>query len=109
MRMTALFVLAALFEIGGGYMVWLWLRQQRPVLLGVAGMAILALYGVIPTFQPAEHPFGRVYAAYGAVFIALAALWGWWIDGHRPDGRDVVGIGVCLAGATILMWPRSAP
>jgi small multidrug resistance family-3 protein len=101
--------LAALFEIGGGYLVWLWLLQQRPILVGVAGMAILALYGLIPTFQPVEHPFGRVYAAYGAVFIALSALWGWWIDGRRPDGLDAIGIAICLAGTTIMMWPRSAP
>lgn len=109
MRATGLFVLAGLFEIGGGYLVWLWLRQQRPVLVGLAGMAILALYGVIPTFQPVEHPFGRVYAAYGAVFIALSALWGWWVDGQRPDMRDAVGTVVCLVGAAIMMWPRSSP
>ena len=109
LRSAVLFVLAGLFEIGGGYLVWLWLRERRPLLLGLAGMIILALYGVLPTFQPAQHPFGRVYAAYGAVFIALSALWGWWIDGQRPDLRDAVGWAVCLAGAAILMWPRSAP
>ena len=109
MRSIVLFALAGLLEIGGGYLVWLWLRQQRPVAIGIAGMAILALYGVVPTYQPPEHPFGRVYAAYGAVFIALSALWGWWIDGQRPDGRDAVGTLVCLVGAAIMMWPRSAP
>ena len=109
MRSAAVFVVAALFEIGGGYLVWLWLRQRRSPLFGVAGMTLLALYGVVPTFQPAEHPFGRVYAAYGAVFIALSALWGWWVDGQRPDLRDAVGAAVCLAGAAIIMWPRATP
>ncbi len=109
MRVIGLFVLAGLFEVGGGYLVWLWLRQQRSWLVGVCGMSILALYGFVPTFQPAEHPFGRIYAAYGAVFIALSALWGWWVDGQRPDLRDAVGTAVCLAGAAILMWPRSGP
>ena len=109
MRSAVLFVVAGLFEIGGGYLVWLWLRQHRGLLVGVAGMVILAVYGVIPTFQPAEHPFGRVYAAYGAVFIALSAVWGWLVDGQRPDLRDALGTTVCLAGAAILMWPRSVP
>lgn len=108
MRSAALSVVAGLFEIGGGYLVWIWLRQHRSFLVGLAGMAILALYGVVPTFQPAEHPFGRIYAAYGAVFITLSGLWGWWADGQRPDLRDAVGMAVCLAGAAILLWPRSA-
>jgi len=109
MRIIGLFVLAGLFEIGGGYLVWLWLRQQRSWLVGLCGMIILALYGIVPTFQPAEHPFGRVYAAYGAVFIVASALWGWWVDGQRPELRDAIGSAVCLAGAAILMWPRSGP
>jgi small multidrug resistance family-3 protein len=105
-RAIALFVVAALLEIGGGYLVWIWLREQRSPLLGLTGLALLALYGVVPTAQSAEHPFGRVYAAYGAVFIALSALWGWWIDGRRPDLRDAIGSAVCLVGAAIAMWPR---
>lgn len=109
MRSSLLFFVAGLLEIGGGYLVWLWLRQQRSVFVGLAGMIILAIYGVVPTFQPPEHPFGRIYAAYGAIFIALSALWGWWIDGYRPDIRDAVGTAVCLAGAAIMMWPRSGP
>ena len=109
MRSIALFILAGLFEIGGGYLVWLWLPQQRSWLVGLCGMSVLALYGIVPTFQPAQHPFGRVYAAYGAVFIALSALWGWWVDGQRPDLRDAAGTAVCLAGAAILMWPRTGP
>jgi len=74
MRIIGLFVLAGLFEIGGGYLVWLWLRQQRSWLVGLCEMIILALYGIMPTFQPAAHPFGRVYAAYDAVFIVASTL-----------------------------------
>jgi small multidrug resistance family-3 protein len=96
MRIIVLFVLAGVLEIGGGYLVWMWLRQQRALGWGLAGFAVLALYGV-----------GRIYAAYGAVFIALSALWGWWIDGQRPDLRDVAGVVICLAGASIMMSPRS--
>jgi small multidrug resistance family-3 protein len=106
-RTIGLFFLAGLCEIGGGYLVWLWLREHRPPWVGIAGMVVLALYGIVPTFQPIEHPFGRVYAAYGAVFIVLAAVWGWAVDGRRLDVQDMVGIAVCLAGAMIVMWPRA--
>ena len=106
-RSIALFALAGVCEIGGGYLVWLWLRDRRSALLGVLGGTFLFLYGVLPTFQPAH--FGRVYAAYGGVFVALSLLWGWWIDGHRPDRPDVLGGLVCLVGVAIIMyWPRPA-
>jgi small multidrug resistance family-3 protein len=108
MRAIGLFILAGLFEIGGGYLVWLWLRQHRPFWLGLAGMIVLALYGFVPTLQQAEHPFGRVYAAYGAAFIALSVGWGWAIDGRRPDFRDALGTAICLLGAAVIMWPRPA-
>ena len=105
-RSAALFALAGLLEIGGGYLVWQWLRAGRPVLAGVAGAAMLALYGVAATYQPAD--FGRTYAAYGGVFIVLALLWGWAVDARRPDLPDVVGAAVCLLGAAVIMyWPRS--
>ncbi|MSP63709.1 MAG: YnfA family protein [Myxococcales bacterium] len=107
MRAIPLFLLAGLLEIGGGYLVWLWLRERRPWLLGIAGLAALALYGVVPVLQAREHPFGRVYAAYGAVFILLSALWGWAVDLRPPDARDCIGIAICLAGALVMMWPRA--
>ena len=106
MRSTALFILAGLFEIGGGYLVWLWIREQRSAWLGLIGFALLALYGVVPVFQPPEHPFGRVYAVYGAVFIILSVLWGWKIDQEIPDHRDWLGMSICLMGALIMIWPR---
>ena len=104
-RSIGLFVLAGLFEIGGGYLVWLWLRDGRSIVLGALGGLVLFLYGIVPTFQPAT--FGRVYAAYGGFFIVLALLWGWWIDGRRPDGWDVIGAGIALVGVLILFYaPR---
>ena len=106
MRALLLFVFAALLEIGGGYLVWIWLRSNRSAWLGVAGFAALALYGVVPVFQDGVLPFGRVYAAYGAVFIVLSLLWGWQIDQQRPDARDVIGALICVAGALVMMWPR---
>ncbi|MBI4463503.1 MAG: YnfA family protein [Acidobacteria bacterium] len=102
-----LFVLAGLCEIGGGYLVWLWLRNGKGFGVGVLGGAVLFLYGVVPTFQPAH--FGRVYAAYGGVFVILSLLWGWRIDGRKPDLYDLLGAGFCLLGVAIIMyWPRSS-
>lgn len=101
----ALFILAGLCEIGGGYLVWLWLRDSRSVALAAAGAALLIVYGVIPTLQPER--FGRVYAVYGAVFIAMSMLWGWAFDRDIPDRWDWLGGALCIAGAGIMMYaPR---
>ena len=106
-RSLALFLLAGLCEIGGGYLVWLWLRERRGILLGALGGLVLFLYGVLPTLQPAH--FGRVYAAYGGVFVVLSLLWGWWVDGVRPDRADAVGATICMVGVAVIMyWPRGA-
>jgi len=100
------FVLAGLFEIGGGYLIWLWIREGKPVLYALIGAVILVLYGVVPTLQPAN--FGRVYAAYGGVFIVLAIIWGWRVDKITPDRFDIIGGVVALVGVCIIMyWPRS--
>ena len=99
------FIAAGLCEIGGGYLIWLWLREGGSGWLALAGAAILFLYGVIPTLQPAH--FGRVYAAYGGIFIVLSILWGWKIDHVRPDRFDLIGGTIALAGVLIIMyWPR---
>jgi small multidrug resistance family-3 protein len=69
------------------------------------GAIVLNLYGVIPTLQPAN--FGRVYAAYGGVFIVLSILWGWKIDGINPDSFDIIGGLIALLGVAVIMyWPR---
>lgn len=101
-----LFFLAGLCEIGGGYLVWLWLREHRPLSVGLLGALVLIIYGVIPTFQQAS--FARTYAAYGGVFIILSLLWGWALDGQRPDRPEIVGGAICLVGVGIIMyWPRT--
>src|SRR5258706_13025499 len=98
----ALFVLAGLCEIGGRYLVWLWLREGRSALLGVLGAVILAAYGVVPTLQAA--PFGRVYAAYGGGFIVLSLVWGWALAGDAPDRFDLIGALGCLARVALVTW-----
>ena len=105
LRSIALFLSAGFLEIGGGYLVWLWLREGRGVLLGVLGGAILFAYGVVPTLQPA--PFGRAYAAYGGVFVVLSLAWGAVVARQTPDRFDVAGGLVCLAGVAVIMYaPR---
>lgn len=104
-KSLSLFILAGLFEIGGGYLVWLWLREGRSIWVGVAGAMILVLYGIVPTLQPAN--FGRVYAAYGGIFVVLSILWGWQIDKVNPDRFDLVGGLIALVGILVIMyWPR---
>jgi small multidrug resistance family-3 protein len=100
-----LFLLAGLAEIGGGYLVWLWWRDGRAWPVGLAGAVVLVLYGIIPTYQPAH--FGRVYAAYGGVFVVLSVLWGWAIDRVAPDRYDVIGALICVLGLAVIMYtPR---
>jgi len=103
----ALFIMAGLAEIGGGYLIWLWLRENRPFWFGLVGGVILVLYGIIPTLQKFPN-FGRVYAAYGGIFIIMAMLWGWGIDKKPPDSYDWIGAVICLIGVSIILWfPRS--
>jgi small multidrug resistance family-3 protein len=106
LRSVGYFLLAGLLEIGGGYLVWLSLREGRSAWLAVVGGLLLAAYGVVATLQPAN--FGRVYAAYGGVFIVLSLAWGWAVDGHRPDRWDYLGGALCVFGMALIMYgPRS--
>ena len=105
LRSVLLFVAAGVCEIGGGYLIWLWLRGGKSAWLILPAAAILLLYGVIPTFQNAE--FGRVYAAYGGVFVVLSVIWGWGIDGIRPDRYDLLGTLIVVAGVIVIFYsPR---
>ncbi len=104
-RSIPLFLLAGLCEIGGGYLVWLWLREGKPVWYGLLGGGILALYGVVATFQP--HDFARVYAAYGGVFIVMSLAWAMMLDGYIPDRYDIIGALIALLGVGIIYYaPR---
>jgi small multidrug resistance family-3 protein len=99
------FFLAGLCEIGGGYLVWLWLRESMSWIFGVLGGFVLFLYGVVPTFQPLH--FHRIYAAYGGVFIVMSILWGWLFEGIPPDRYDILGTVIAVAGVAIIFYmPR---
>jgi small multidrug resistance family-3 protein len=104
-RSIALFVAAALAEIGGAYLVWLGIKEDRGVLFVALGVVALGLYGIVAALQP-SHEFGRVLAAYGGVFIVGSLLWGVVFDGFQPDRADVFGAAVCLVGVGIIMYAR---
>ena len=101
------FLLAGVFEIGGGYLIWLWLREGKGLIYGIIGALTLILYGIIPTLQPENSNFGRVYATYGGIFIVLSILWGWKVDNIIPDKFDLIGGFIALIGVLIIMYaPR---
>ena len=105
-RSVLLFVLAAVAEIGGAWLVWQGVRENRGLLWIGAGFVALGIYGLVATLQP-DANFGRILAAYGGVFVAGSLLWGMLVDGFRPDRWDVLGAAVCLVGVAVIMYaPR---
>lgn len=100
-----IFILAGFCEIGGGYLVWLWLKEDKPLIYGILGGIILAFYGYVMTWQ--EISFGKAYAVYGGIFIVMAILWAWKVDGFKPDKYDIIGAIVSLIGISIILFmPR---
>ncbi len=106
LRSVLLFVLAAVAEIGGAWLVWQGVREHRGWLWIGGGVIALGLYGFVATLQP-DADFGRILAAYGGVFVAGSLAWGALVDGYRPDRWDVAGALVCLVGVALIMYaPR---
>ena len=101
-----MFVLAAVAEIGGAWLVWQGVREHRGLVWVGAGVAALGAYGFVATLQK-DNNFGRVLAAYGGIFVAGSLAWGVVADGFRPDRFDLAGAAVCLVGVAVIMWvPR---
>jgi small multidrug resistance family-3 protein len=100
-----LFFVAALMEIGGGYLVWQWIREKKVILIGLTGGVFLFVYGIISTLQPSH--FGRTYAAYGGIFIISSIMWGMIVDKKKPDRFEIIGSLVATCGAVIIFYtPR---
>lgn len=105
-RSLLLFVLAAVAEIGGAWLVWQGVREHRGVTWIGAGIAALGAYGLVATLQD-DSNFGRILAAYGGIFVAGSLAWGMAVDGFRPDRFDLMGATVCLVGVAVIMYaPR---
>ena len=103
---SGLFFAAGLAEIGGGWLVWKAVREGAPRWWAACGALVLAAYGFIPCLQPIDD-FGRLYAAYGGIFIGMSFAWARVVDGMALDKGDVIGSAVALIGvAIVLLWPR---
>ena len=100
-----IFIFAALLEISGGYLIWRWLKNHQGKIIGLIGGLILFSYSVVMTLQPEN--FGKVYAAYGGIFVIFSLLWGYWIDRKKPDRFEIFGSIVVLIGISIMFYfPR---
>jgi len=109
LRSILLFLLAAVAEIGGAWLIWQGVREQRGLVWIGAGVAALGFYGFVATLQP-DANFGRILAAYGGIFVAGSLAWGMALDGFRPDRYDVIGAVICLLGVAVIMYaPRAVP
>jgi small multidrug resistance family-3 protein len=107
MRTTVVYVLAAFAEIAGCFSFWAWLRSQYSAYWLVPGMISLALFAWLLTLVDSSHA-GRAYAAYGSVYITASLAWLWAVEGTRPDRWDVLGAGIALAGAAVIVFgPRA--
>jgi small multidrug resistance family-3 protein len=105
LKSLLIFVLAGICEIGGGYLVWLWLKEDKPIGYGICGGLILALYGIVATWKTSD--FARVYATYGGFFIVMSLLWAYKFDNFNPDKYDILGAVVALLGVCIIYYaPR---
>lgn len=108
LRSLALFVVAAVAEIGGAWLVWQGVREHRGVAWIGAGVVALGAYGFVATLQD-DANFGRILAAYGGIFVAGSLAWGVLVDGFEPDRYDLVGAVICLVGVAVIMYaPRAA-
>ncbi|MGD1835126.1 MAG: YnfA family protein [Nitrososphaeraceae archaeon] len=100
-----LFFVASVAEIGGGYLIWKWIREHRNRIYGILGAFILFVYGIILTFQP--ETFGRVYATYGGIFIISSLLWGIIIEKKKLDKFEIMGSLIIIIGISIIFYaPR---
>src|SRR5215510_16006391 len=102
LKTLGLFTLTALAEIVGCYLPYLWLTQHRSAWLLVPAACSLAVFAWLLSLHPTAA--GRVYAAYGGVYITVAIFWLWFVDSVRPTAWDIVGVAVCLLGMGIIIW-----
>lgn len=108
LKSIALFVVAAIDQIGGAWLVWQGVREHRGWIWIGAGIIALGIYGFVATLQPDAH-FGRILAAYGGVFVAGSLAWGMVLDGFKPDRYDISGALICLIGVAVIMYsPRTS-
>ena len=107
LKAIALFVVAAIAEIGGAWLIWQGVREHRGVAWIGAGIVALAGYGFVATLQD-DNNFGRILAAYGGIFVTGSLAWGVIVDKFQPDRWDIIGAAICLLGVAVIMYaPRT--
>jgi small multidrug resistance family-3 protein len=99
-----IFLLAGICEIGGCFLIWLWLREGKSAWYGISGAVVLLLYGVVATWQTSN--FARVYAAYGGMFILMSLVWGYYLDNFRPDRYDLLGVVFVIIGVYFIFYVK---
>jgi small multidrug resistance family-3 protein len=105
LKTAGLFITTAIAEIVGCYLPYLWLKKGASVWLLPPAAVSLALFVWLLTLHPSGA--GRVYAAYGGVYVAVAIVWLWLVDAVRPSPWDWLGVAVTLTGMAIIMFaPR---
>lgn len=105
LKSILIFILAGFCEIGGGYLIWQYLREGKSGWLGLVGAFLLVSYGIVATWQTSN--FARVYATYGGIFIVMSILWSMKFDNYSPDKFDLIGALVALLGVCIIYYaPR---
>ena len=106
LKSIPIFILAGLCEIGGGYLIWLCIKEGKPMYYATLGGVLLALYGVVATLQTSN--FARVYATYRGVFIVMSLLWAYKMDNYIPDKYDIIGASIALIGVAVIYYaPRN--
>ncbi|GAB2642674.1 YnfA family protein [Emticicia sp. W12TSBA100-4] len=103
-KVMSIFILAGLCEIGGGYLIWLWLKEEKPIWYGLLGGFLLVFYGIVATFQP--NNFARTYAAYGGIFIIMSLIWAYKFDNFKPDKFDIIGAIIVFVGISIIFFAK---
>lgn len=103
-KVMLIFVLAGLFEIGGGYLIWLWVKEEKPIWYSLFGGILLICYGFVATFQP--NNFARTYAVYGGIFIIMSLIWAYKFDNFKPDKYDIIGAIVVFVGISIILFTK---
>jgi small multidrug resistance family-3 protein len=107
LKTIGLFFITAIAEIVGCYLPYLWLKQDKSILLLIPAALSLTLFAWLLSLHPTAA--GRVYAAYGGVYICVAIIWLWGVDGIKPTLWDILGASVALVGMGIIMFaPKSA-
>ena len=106
LKALVIFLIAGILEIGGGYLIWMWLRKGFGFGYGIVGGLILAGCAIVTTFQSSS--FGRVSATYGAFYIIMSLAFAYYLDEFKPDKYDIIGSIICVTGAMIIFYaPRN--